>query len=105
MLKRHQVLLEDWQVEYLKTVAELHDVSISEALRVIFSMGTLCTVSAIHPEYKSGLNIKEAGRAIRTADHPNSPQDRTHKCISAIYFEARKAAEYRLNKISRRGKK
>jgi hypothetical protein len=105
MLKRHQVLLEDWQVEYLQAVAEAHDISVSEALRVIFSMGTICAVEAIHPEYKSGVPFPEIAKMMKKTNQLPYSMDYVHKFISTIYFEARKAVEFRMPKLKRLDKK
>ena len=104
MLKRHQVLLEDWQVEYLQAVAEAHDISVSEALRVILSMGTVCAVEAIHHEYKSSVPFPEIARMLKKINQRPFSMDYVHKFISTIYFEARKAVEFRIPRLKKLGK-
>ena len=37
MLKRHQILLNDWLVEYIKNCSDRYDISFSEVIRL-----TLC---------------------------------------------------------------
>ncbi|MFA5116528.1 MAG: hypothetical protein WC486_04515 [Candidatus Omnitrophota bacterium] len=104
MLKRHQVLLEDWQAEYLRSVAEAHDISISEALRVVLSMGAISVVKLLHPQYKCGLKIDAIKKTLaKTVLSPLS-MDQIHKDISSIYFEARKATEYRVLKLKGKSK-
>jgi hypothetical protein len=105
MLKRHQVLLEDWQIQYLQAVAEAHDISVSEALRVIFSMGTICAVEAIHPEYKSAVPLLEIAKMMKKTNQRPFSMDYVHKMISTIYFEARKAVEFRIPRLKKLGKK
>ena len=102
MLKRHQVLLEDWQVEYIQVLSAAYDVSLSEALRVVFSIGTLFIVDILNPEYKSGLSKKEIGKKIKKGGQPATSNEEKHKYISQLYFEARKATEYRLAKLKKK---
>lgn len=100
MLKRCQVLLEDWQLEYIKNAAERYDYSLSEVLRIFLSEGFLCVITALHPEYKPNITKKYFVEMARKAANHNTSLEEKHKSISKIYFEARKAAEYRLKKVS-----
>ena len=104
MLKRHQVLLEDWQVEYLQTLADVYDVSLSEALRVILSLGTLYVIYLINPEYKLKYSKEELGRMIKRSSSPSISTDEKHAYISKLYFEARKVTEYRIAKLKAKKK-
>ena len=102
MLKRHQVLLEDWQVEYIQVLSDVYDVSLSEALRVVLSIGTLSIVDILSPEYKSGLTKEEIGKKIKKGGLSTTSNEEKHKDISRLYFEARKATEYRLSKLKKK---
>jgi len=93
------VLLADWQVDYLKGVGERYDQSFSEVLRVCLSEGFFYIISLLHPEYKSDLRGKKLVEMTRKAGNPNTSMEEKHKLISKLYFESRKAVEYRLNKI------
>ena len=101
MLKRHQVLLEDWQVEYVKNIAQSYAISLSEALRIIFSIGTISVVSTIHPEYKSGATKDKIKLAMKECASDKVPFDKKHSWVSALYFEGRKAAEYRITRLKK----
>lgn len=102
MLKRCQVLLLDWQEEYLKEAAKRHDLSFSEGVRIFLSTGMLQIITALHPQYEAKLNKKEINRAIRKATHHQTPRDEQYKLIARLYFEARKASEYRLAQLARK---
>jgi hypothetical protein len=94
MLTRNQILLEDWQTEYLKLLAKQNDFSFSETVRVVICTGILHTAPAVFPEHKSKL-IKEEELlklAIEGCDRDTS-QQRRYQLISKLYFEARKATE------------
>jgi hypothetical protein len=99
MLRRCQVLLEDWQLEYIKNVAQLYDFSFSEVLRICLSEGFMHVINALHPEYKPGITKKYFAQMAKKGVNSNTPLEEKHKFISKIYFEARKAVEYRLKKI------
>jgi hypothetical protein len=94
MLKRFQVLLEDWQAEYLRFIEEKYDLSFSEACRFIVSSGTLHTVQLSLPEYKTNLDKKN----IKVYHDKKSSEVTKHQILSKVYFEARKAADYRIKK-------
>ncbi|MDD4907647.1 MAG: hypothetical protein PHJ00_01135 [Candidatus Omnitrophica bacterium] len=101
MLKRHQVLLEDWQVDYIQNIARIYDISLSEALRIIFSIGTLCAISMLHPEYKSGATKEKIKLAMKECASDKIPAAKKHSWVSSLYFEGRKAVEYRLAKLKK----
>ena len=105
MLKRCQVLLTDWQEEYLKNTAEIYDQSFSEVLRIVLSEGFLYIIPLLHCEYKPGITGKDLAEMTRKARNNDMKLEERHKLISKIYFEARKAVEYRLNKVVKRKKK
>ncbi|MDD4908844.1 MAG: hypothetical protein PHJ00_07280 [Candidatus Omnitrophica bacterium] len=104
MLKRHQVLLEDWQVEYMKAIAKFYDISLSESLRMLISLGTLNIVNMVNPEYKMGVSLKEIEQGIKRFGTPSSTRDKKFTDLSQLYFEARKAADYRINKLKTKSK-
>ena len=105
MLKRCQVLLTDWQEEYIRNTAERYDQSFSEVMRIFLSEGFLYIIPLLHPEYKSGITGKQLAEMTRKAGNRNTPLEERHKLISKLYFEARKTVEYRLNKVQTSKKK
>ena len=105
MLKRCQVLLTDWQEEYLKNVAGRYDQSFSEVIRIFLSEGFLYMIPLLHPEFKSGITPKQLADMTRKSGNPNTSLEERHKLVSKLYFEARKTVEYRLSKVERRKKK
>jgi hypothetical protein len=100
MLKRHQVLLEDWQVEYMKNIAEYYDISLSESLRLLVSLGSLNIVSMANPEYRMGVTRKAIEDGIKNFGQPAGNKAKKYQDLSQLYFEARKAAEYRVAKLT-----
>lgn len=105
MLKRTQVLMTDWQEEYIKDTAKRYDLSFSEVVRSFLSAGFLYFITAIHGEYKLRVSKKELARMIKKAGDHDTPRDEQYKMIAKLYFEARKAVEYRLERIVTQNKK
>jgi len=105
MLKRCQVLLTDWQEEYLKNTAERYGQSFSEVIRIFLSEGFLYMIPLLHPEYKPAIGGKELVAMTRKAGNSSTSKEERHKLISKLFFEARKTVEYRLSKVERGKKK
>lgn len=105
MLKRCQILLEDWQEEYLKDVADRYDQSFSEVTRIVLAEGFLYIISLLHPEYKSRITGKHLTEMTKKAGNTNIPEEERHKSISKLYFESRKAVEYRISKVKNKKKR
>ncbi len=104
MLKRHQVLLSDWHQDYIKFLSKTYDVSTSEAIRVQMCVSILAVVPLLFPEYKSNMGINEILKATKKWAKGELENEDQHKILSKIYFEARKAAEFRQSKIKERKK-
>ena len=98
MLKRYQVLLPDWLEEYLKFLVDQYDTSFSEALRVELCIAVLCMVPRLFPEYKSCTSVDEIVKCVNQNYEQEIDQDERHRHLSKIYFEARKAIDFRLKK-------
>ena len=86
MLKRHQVLLTDWQTEHLKLIARQNDLSFSELIRVVLSEGFIYTAMTLHPECKtkeirgkvekiSRRNAADKNETVRAGPHESGPTD------------------------------
>lgn len=105
MLKRYQVLLPDWLEEYIKIGVETYGFSFSELIRLEICFSILTQIPALHPEYKPGLNIKEIFGAINQAATESPDKKKYAGVVSQIYFETRKAIEYRKQKLEKISKK
>ena len=105
MLKRYQVLLPDWLEDYHKLLVDRYDLSFSEVLRIALCIEVLTMVPLLCPEYKPGITAEEISKLIKKKLKETMDQDELHKFMSKIYFEARKAVEYRLAKEKKQEKK
>ena len=104
MLKRNQVLLSDWHEDYIKFLSKTYDISTSEAIRVQLCIAILAMVPLLFPEYKPNIRIDDILKVVKKWAKGEVENEDNHKTLSKIYFEARKAAEFRLSKIKDRKK-
>lgn len=65
----------------------------------------MATVPEEHPEYKPGLTHDEIVNMIKTHTYDKMEREDVHRLLSKGYFEARKAAEYKLAKEKKPKKK
>ena len=105
MLKRYQVLIDDWMEDYVKLVAEKYDISSSAVIRVHLGIAILYVIPAIYPDYKPNLANKELHELSKNASKGESEEAEAHQMLSKILFEARKAVEFRLSKEKKLKKK
>jgi hypothetical protein len=105
MMKRYQVLIPEWMEDYLKVAVERYDFTFSEVIRALLSISMLCITKHIQPEYQPGINIEEILKEI--TDEPDLYFDnaKLHDLLSKLYFETRKAVEYREAKLKEQEKK
>ena len=104
MLKRCQILLTDWQLDFAKKVSERDDFSISEVVRLFFSMGVLYATPEVYSNLRKSINFKRVralnkeGGSIKTSDA------RRHQLLSDMYFETRKFIEKLMVEIDKEEK-
>ncbi|MGD8537018.1 MAG: hypothetical protein PVF66_14315 [Candidatus Aminicenantes bacterium] len=105
MLKRYQVLLPDWLEEYIKFLADRYDLSFSEVIRGELCVAILNMVPHLFPELKSEMSGKEIASLVKKNLEEEMEQEESHRLLSKLYFEARKAVEYRLSREKKQKKK
>jgi hypothetical protein len=98
MQKRYQVLIPEWLDEYIKWGVEKYGLSFSELIRLEICQAVIAYISARYPEYKPGFTMKDFLNGIKHFDHGKMGPEMLDKTISTIYFEARKAIEFRFSK-------
>ena len=105
MLKRYQVLLPDWLEDYVKLLVDKYDLSFSEIIRATMCNWILASVPNIYPELKLGITPKDIIEMVKAEAQDNMKREDMHRMLSKIYFEARKAAEYRIAQEKKKKKK
>jgi hypothetical protein len=98
MLKKYQVLFPDWLEEYIKYLANIYDLNFSEIIRAEVCYAILCHVSHFFPEYKPGISPEEVLGMFVPQPSEELGKERNQRILSKIYFETRKAIEYRLSR-------
>jgi hypothetical protein len=96
--KRYQVLIPDWLEDYIKWGVEKFGLSFSELIRLEICQAVIFYMSARYPEYKPGFTMDDHLRGVTLFEEGNLNAEDIDKIISTIYFEARKAIEYRFSK-------
>lgn len=105
MLKRYQVLLPEWLEDYHKFLVDKYGLSFSEVLRISLCIEVLTMVPLLCPGYEPDLTAEEISKLIKRKLDENMDQDELHRYMSKIYFEARKAVEFRLAQEKKQKKK
>jgi len=97
MLKRYQVLLQEWLEDYIKHIVEKYDLSFSEVIRLELCFSILSSSAYHYPEFKLGITPQEILKSAKKEAQSGMDREKIHRILSKIYFETRKAAEFRLS--------
>jgi len=95
MLKRNQVLLNDWLVDIIKAMAEKYDLSFSETIRIFLciQLGKMITIA--YPKHDHSLVCNETEKIVQRKNNGNPvSMEELHTAIFRLYFESRKSAEF-----------
>jgi len=95
--KRYQVLIPGWLEDYLKLGVKKFGVSFSELLRLEICLSVISTMEALYPAYKTTFSVKEVFQAAQRFSKGKVDKEEVDKLISKVYFEARKAIEFRFS--------
>ena len=98
MLKRYQVLLPDWLEEYIKSGVVHYNFSFSEIIRLQMCFSILSCIEKLNPEYKAQVSVKDILDVITLSSEGKKDKEDLKRFISLVYYETRKAIEYRTNK-------
>ncbi|MDH5467957.1 MAG: hypothetical protein OEY25_11115 [Candidatus Aminicenantes bacterium] len=98
MLKRYQVLLPDWMEDNIQHYIDKYGLSFSEGIRAELCSAILATVEKQFPEYKPDITIEEIIERLKKMQNRKVEKEEIKQLLSKIYFEARKASEYRHSK-------
>jgi hypothetical protein len=94
MLKRYQILLDEWLADHLKDLAERYDFSFSEMVRIALCRSILCNAKVKFPKHKVKIDNATLEKLIKSKEIIDTlPSEKVHQITSDIYFEARKVVE------------
>ena len=105
MLKRYQVLLPDWLGEWVEHLVDTYDLSFSEIIRAEICYSVLAGTANLYPDYKLGLTVQEISKLSKKNAEEEMNRDEMLRTVSKMYFETRKAVEFRLDKERKNIKK
>ena len=101
MLKRYQVLLPDWMEEDIQHYIDKYGLSFSEGIRPELCSAIIATVQLQFPEYKPDTTIEEIIGKLKKMENRKIEKEEINRLLSKVYFEARKASEYRRTKTKK----
>jgi len=104
-MKSYQVLLPRWLERPVKKRVDLLEVSFSEVLRVQICISILSLQNVLFPEYKPGLKLEYILNSIKELFDGNHEKGEIFDLYSDIYYETRKALEYREKQEQKANKK
>ena len=97
-MKSYQVLLPQWLERHVSNRVDLLDLSFSEVIRLQICISILAFQNIRFPEYKLDLSLKNISDSfIKIVNNEYERDEILHLC-SEIYFETRKALDYRYKK-------
>jgi hypothetical protein len=94
-MKSYQVLLPRWLERPVKKRVEQLNVSFSEVLRVQVCLAVLALQKVMHPDYKPDMELEDFLNKIKSFLDENHEKNEILELYSDIYYETRKALEYR----------
>ena len=103
MQKRYQVLIPNWLEEYILWGVKKYRLSFSELIRLEICQAVLFYISNRYPEYEPGFKMDDYIKGVERFESGKLNREDLEKAISTIYFEARKAIEYRFAKEKMKG--
>lgn len=104
MPKKFQVVLPDWLEDYVQYLVERYDLNFSEILRLEICISILSLIRELYPEFKPGVSLEDISEFIKNYDPKKIKREQFLRFLSKLYFETRKAVEYRIDK-EKSGKK
>ena len=99
MQKKIQVMIPIWMMDYFEKLGGYIELNTSELFRLYTCVAIIASVTNLFPDYKAGITLNEIFEKIKVVIDKDEDREEIFRFLSDIYFEARKAAEYRLKKI------
>jgi len=94
-MKSYQVLLPNWLEKHIKKRVDSLDISFSEVIRLQICISILAFQNIRFPEYKTDISLKDISNSFKKIAERGLERDEILHLFSDIYFETRKALEYR----------
>jgi len=92
------VLIPDWLEDYIQWGVKKFGLSFSELIRLEICQAIINYISERYPDYHSGYSMKNFVEGVNRFEQGKMSGEDLGKAVSKIYFEARKAIEFRFAK-------
>lgn len=94
MLKKMQVMLPMWMSDHIDRLSGIHELSVSEFVRIQLCFSIIAYTTIVFPQYKSDLALKTiCSKPLQLLE--GDEREDYLRFLSEIYFEARKAVKFR----------
>lgn len=97
--KKIQVMVPLWMDDYFKKLSDHLELNTSEMIRLYLCIAVIASVTHLFPEYKPGITLKEIFKKTKALADLDDEREEMYRILSEIYFEARKAGNFRIEKI------
>jgi hypothetical protein len=95
VLKKMQVMLPMWMSDHIDRLSAIHELSASEFMRLQLCFSIIAFTTFAYPEYKTDFPLKTI--CSKTLKLLKSDDRESYlRFLSDVYFEARKAVEFRI---------
>jgi hypothetical protein len=89
MLKRYQILIDDWLLDYLKKLSAYLSWSVSDLIRKDICHSITRAICSYHKEIKLPFSEEEYNRMICGVINKKIPKEELKKEMSRLMFETR----------------
>ena len=96
----YQVLLPKWLEQHVKSRAIRTDMSYSEVIRIQICVAIISFHKVQFPDYQSPMTVDYISSRIKKIDAKDISKEELQEFVSDLYYETRKALEYRYSKMS-----
>ena len=94
MLKRYQIIMDDWLADYWKEISVRMDVSFSEMIRLALCKHIMDVTEFAFPKHPGKVDEKMFKEIVKSRSVAKGfASEDLHRYMSQLYFEARKACE------------
>ena len=90
MLKRYQVLMNDWLADFTKSNSKKYDISFSEGIRIGLCLHYLMTLAKKCPDHTVDISTDDVFDQLKNYSGSGKDKEELQKTLSKIYFETRK---------------
>jgi len=88
-----------WMDDYFKKLSDHLELNTSELVRLYMCIAVIASVTYLFPDYKPGIPLEEIFKKTKALADMDDEREEMFRILSEIYFEARKAGNFRIRKM------